>query len=90
MEEQYSKGLAILEDALDHCRTQDMRTAEVFAELDFLEARTNPKWPFKQFREALEGSLSQDWEIEGRRQILKRVVEWNQASGEQSWIAKVG
>jgi hypothetical protein len=47
-----------------------MRTPEVFAALDFLEARTNPKWPFKQFREALEGSVSQDWEIEGRRQIL--------------------
>ena len=70
MEEQYSKGLAILEDALDRCRTEDIRTPEVFAALDFLEARTNPKWPFKQFREALEGSVSQDWEIEGRRQIL--------------------
>ena len=70
MEEQYPKALAILEDALDRCRTEDICTPEVFAALHFLEARTNPKWPFKQFREALEGSVSQDWEIEGRRQIL--------------------
>jgi hypothetical protein len=40
------------------------------AALDFLAARATAKWPFKQFREALKGSASQDWEIEGRRQIL--------------------
>jgi hypothetical protein len=80
MEEQYSKGLAILEDALDRCRTEDIRTPEVFAALDFFGSAYKSEWPFKQFREALEGSLSLDWEIEGRRQMLKRVVEWNQAS----------
>jgi hypothetical protein len=47
-----------------------MRTPEVLATLDFLEARANPKWPFKQFREALKQSASMDWEIEGRYQIL--------------------
>ena len=47
-----------------------MRTPEVLAALDFLEARANPKWPFKQFREALEGRVSVDWEIEARWQTL--------------------
>jgi hypothetical protein len=70
MDEQCFKALAILQDALDCSHTEDIRTPEVFAALDFLAARATAKWPFKQFREALEGSVSQDWEIEGRRQIL--------------------
>jgi hypothetical protein len=61
MEEQYSKALAILEDALDRCRTEDLCTSEVLAALDFLEARANQKWPFKQFRETLEARVSVDW-----------------------------
>jgi hypothetical protein len=47
-----------------------LRTPEVLAALDFLEARANPKWSFKQFREALEWSASMDWEIESRWQTL--------------------
>jgi hypothetical protein len=31
-----------------------MRTADVFAALDFLAARTMQKWPFDQFRSALD------------------------------------
>jgi hypothetical protein len=31
-----------------------MRTADVFAALDFLAARTMQKWPFDQFRNALD------------------------------------
>ena len=46
------------------------RTPEVFAALDFLEVQLNPKWPFKQFREALETRGSYDWQIEGRWQTL--------------------
>jgi len=70
VEERCSNALAILQDALDRCQTEDMRTPEVFAALDFLAARATAKCLVKQFREALEGSASQDWEIEGRRQIL--------------------
>ena len=70
MDERYSNALAILQDALDRCRTEDIRTPEVLAALDFLEACANPKWPFKQFREALERTASKDWEIEGRWQTL--------------------
>jgi hypothetical protein len=43
-------ALALLQDALDRCRDEDMRTPEVFAALDFLEARASVKWPFDQFR----------------------------------------
>ncbi len=47
-------ALAVLTDALDRCRDEDMRTAEVFAALDFLEAHANRKWPFDQFRRSLD------------------------------------
>jgi hypothetical protein len=47
-------ALAVLTDARDRCRKEDMRTAEVFAALDFLEARATRKWPFDQFRKSLD------------------------------------
>jgi hypothetical protein len=47
-------ALAILADALQRSRKEDMRTAEVYAALDFLAARTSVKWPFDQFRTALD------------------------------------
>lgn len=59
-------ALAVLEDALERCRKEDMRTPDVFAALDFLEAHAFRKWPFDQFRDALENSTSE----EGRRQVL--------------------
>jgi hypothetical protein len=49
-----TNALAILIWALECCRDQDMRTADVFAALDFLAGRTMEKWPFDQFRRALE------------------------------------
>jgi hypothetical protein len=51
-----------------------MRTPEVLAALDFLEARANPMWPFKRFREALKQSASMHWEIEGRWQTLNATL----------------
>jgi hypothetical protein len=59
-------ALAVLEDALERCRREDMRTAEVYGALDFLEAHAVRKWPFDQFRDALENSTSD----EGRWQVL--------------------
>ena len=47
-------ALAVLEDALERCRHEDMRTAEVYGALDFFEAQAVRKWPFEQFRGALE------------------------------------
>jgi hypothetical protein len=63
-------ALAVLEDALERCRREDMRTAEVYGALDFLEAHALRKWPFDQFRDALENSTSE----EGRRQVLNASV----------------
>jgi hypothetical protein len=53
-------ALDVLENALARCRREDMRTPEVFAALDYLKARASTKWPFDQFRQALErrGSAS--------------------------------
>ena len=63
-------ALAILEDALERCKREDMRTAEVYGPLDFLEAHAVRKWPFDQFRDALNSTGSELWEIEGRWQTL--------------------
>jgi hypothetical protein len=47
-------ALDMLVDALDRCRDEDMGTARVFAALDFLQLRADQKWPFDQFRRALD------------------------------------
>lgn len=69
-------ALAVLEDALERCRREHMRTAEVYDALDFLETHAFCKWPFNQFRDALENSTSE----EGRRQVLNAslmVLGWH-------------
>jgi hypothetical protein len=58
--------LAVLTDALKRCRREDMRTPEVFAALDYLESRAETKWPFDQFRHALDS----DNDEEGRWQTV--------------------
>jgi hypothetical protein len=50
---QEKNALAILADAVDRCREEDMRTPEVLASLDLLARRTLPRWPFEQFKESL-------------------------------------
>src|SRR5262245_6096131 len=42
----------VLEDALKRCRTNDMRTSEVYRALTFLESQANSKWLFGAFRTA--------------------------------------
>jgi hypothetical protein len=59
-------ALALLEDAVERGRCENIRTADVYGALDFLEAHAFRKWPFDQFRGALENSRSE----EGRRQVL--------------------
>jgi hypothetical protein len=49
-----TKALAVLIEGLERCRDQDMRTSDVFEALDFLAGRTMQKWPFDQFRSALD------------------------------------
>jgi len=46
-------ALAVLAGALDRCRKEDMRTAELFASLNLLAQRTSTRWPFEQFKESL-------------------------------------
>lgn len=51
------EALAILDDAQRRCGDEDMRTPEVYAALDWLEALANAlnaeTWPFEQFRHSL-------------------------------------
>jgi hypothetical protein len=51
MTQQEGNALAVLADAVDRCREEDMRTAEVFASLDLLARHTSTRWPFEQFKE---------------------------------------
>lgn len=48
-----SEALAVLADAHRRCGTEDMRTADVFAALEQLEAHAGERWPFDQFRRTL-------------------------------------
>ena len=65
-----TKALSLLSNALDRCQMEDIRTPEVFAALDLLATRATVKWPFDQFRQALENARSEGWEVEGRWQVL--------------------
>ena len=57
------RALAILTDALNRCRIYNVRTAEVLVALDYLESVTTTKWPFPQFRMALNFDDPEDrWE----------------------------
>jgi len=60
-----SAALDVFVDALDRCRTEDMRTPKIVSALDYLESQSATKWPFEQFREALDNTNE-----EGRWQLL--------------------
>ncbi len=61
-------ALAVLADAVNRCREEDMRTAEVFASLDLLARRTSTRWPFEQFKESLNFAVGDPSHAEGRWQ----------------------
>jgi hypothetical protein len=61
-------ALEVLADAVNRCRMEDMRTAEVFAALDLLARRTSTRWPFTQFRESLDFAVGDPSHSEGRWQ----------------------
>jgi hypothetical protein len=54
--DQYGRrdAMAVLADAVQRCIDEDMRTAEVFAALDYLAASATRQWPFQQFRRSLD------------------------------------
>jgi hypothetical protein len=64
-------ALAILADAVDRCREEDMRTAEVFASLDLLARHTSTRWPFEQFKESLNFAVDDPSHAEGRWQNVR-------------------
>jgi hypothetical protein len=61
-------ALAVLADAVDRCREEDMRIAEVFASLDLLARRTSTRWPFERFKESLNFAVGDPSHAEGRWQ----------------------
>ena len=61
-------ALAVLADAVDRCRDEDMRTPEVLASLDLLARSTSPRWPFEQFKESLSFAVDDPSHAEGRWQ----------------------
>jgi hypothetical protein len=63
-------ALAVVENAVDRCMTEDACTDEVTAALDYLATQATLKWPFDQFRRALVESTRNEIEKEARRQIL--------------------
>jgi hypothetical protein len=65
------RALAGLEDALRRCRAEDVRYGTgISAALSFLEFRANEKWPFEQFRKALEDPGMDGTKPEARWQML--------------------
>jgi hypothetical protein len=63
--------LAALEEALRRCHTEDVRYGlAIAAALDFLELRASEKWPFEQFRKALEDFSPDRVKAEARWQML--------------------
>ncbi|HXV79776.1 MAG TPA: hypothetical protein VEG60_07840 [Candidatus Binatia bacterium] len=49
-----AQAMAVLDDAFRRCRKEDIRTPDVFAALDYLEAKSVETRPFDQFRFALD------------------------------------
>jgi hypothetical protein len=68
MTQQERNALAVLADAVDRCREEDMRTAEVFASLDLLARHTLTRSPFEEFKESLNFASGDPSHAEGRWQ----------------------
>jgi hypothetical protein len=65
------RALAALENAVSRCRTEDVRYGTgIYAALQFLEMQAQEKWPFEQFREALEDPGMDGTKPEARWQVL--------------------
>ena len=82
-ERRIDRALAGLEDAVRRCREEDVRYGTgISAALSFLERCADEKWPFEQFRKALEDPGMEGTKPEARWQMLnaslnaiKRVVQ---------------
>ena len=67
-------ALTVLQNAVDRCRQENVRTRQVFAALNLLELCATVTWPFAQFRIALEKRGSHAWEILRHCQILNAAI----------------
>ena len=65
---QEKNALAVLADAVDRCRKEDMRTPQVLVSLDLLARRASTRWPFEQFKESLNFAIGDPSHAEGRWQ----------------------
>jgi len=63
------EALAVLDDALHHCGTENMRTPAVVTAPAELGLGAAEAWPFAQFRHALDASIDQP-AADGRQQLL--------------------
>ncbi len=68
------RAIDTLEYALGRCRSEDMRTPQVYAALKLLEQHVKQKWPLDQFCEALHNTGSEDWQ-DGRWQTLSASLD---------------
>jgi hypothetical protein len=80
--------LRILAAARDRCEKEDMRTAEVFAALDYLAARAQVLWPYENFRQALNWWKPDEWQADatGRSQNVNAAFngiarQWRKDAG---------
>jgi hypothetical protein len=71
-------AIAVLEEALNRCRREDVRTPEVFAALDFLQPRVSSKWPFEQFRKSLDSNNEAGrWQnVNASLNAVRLAVQW--------------
>jgi len=72
--------VAVLENALDRCMTEDVCTGEVSAALEYLGTQATLKWPFDQFRRALVEPTRKEIEKEAQAANTECITEWDQAS----------
>ena len=64
------KALSILQSALDRCRVEDIRKPGVYGALTFLESCSAVKWPFDNFRSAMESRRTTNQDKEAFWQAL--------------------
>jgi hypothetical protein len=86
-------SLAVLEDAVVRSQTENVYTPEVLAALDFLEAQTDARWPFEQFRRVLaprEGELeAENISLKNRPPIRVEQVDYAKLARARSPLSKL-
>ncbi len=66
--------LAALENALVRCRHENVGTLTTYAALHFLGTRAKEKWPFQQFREAIDEEGPRRWQFQRRWDLVNAAL----------------